>query len=188
MEREKKEKGAKIRSAKDCALVAVFVALAIATQMVLTIVPGVELVTVLFVSFSFSTGWKKGMAAATVFSFLRQMVFGFFPTVLILYLIYYNLLAFCFGLLGKKIAKPYKFLILIVAIACVGTVVFTMIDNILTPLWYGYSARAMKAYFISSLPFMLSQVGCTAISTLVLFLPLWKVFQAFNGNKRRKKS
>ena len=172
-------KSDRVRTAKECALLAVFVAVLTAAQLVLSVIPGVKIVTVLFVSYSFAVGWKKGMLAATAFSLLRQIVFGFFPTVLILYLVYYNLLTFSFGMFGRKIKKPKKYLLLIVILACLGTVFFTMFDNILTPLWYGYSKRAAEAYFFSSLPFMFPQVICTAISVTTLFLPLWKSFRMF---------
>lgn len=162
-------------TAKECALLAVFVAVVIAGQTVFSAIPGVEIVTVLFVSYSFSAGWKRGMLAATTFSLLRQIIFGFFPTVLILYLVYYNLLAFSFGMLGRKIKKPIKALPLIVVIACLGTVLFSMFDNLLTPIWYGCGARATRAYLFAALPFMISQVICTAISVSVLFLPLESV-------------
>ncbi len=170
-------KNKRVHTAKECALLAVFVALVIAGQTVLSAIPGVEIVTVLFVAYSFGVGWKKGMLAATAFSLLRQIIFGFFSTVFVLYLVYYNLLTFAFGALGKEIKKPVKYLPLIVILACLGTVFFTMFDNILTPLWYGYSMRAMELYFFSSLPFMIPQVICTAISVSVLFLPLWKIFK-----------
>ncbi len=170
-------KNSRGRTAKECALLAVFVAVVIAVQTVLSFIPGVEIVTVLFVSYSFVAGGKRGMFTATIFSLLRQIIFGFFPTVLILYLVYYNLLTFCFGLLGKKIKKPIKYLPLIVVFACLGTAFFTMFDNILTPLWYGYSERATRLYFFSSLPFMIPQIICTTISVSCLFLPFCKVFK-----------
>ena len=171
---KKRNKG---RTAKECALLAVFVAVVIAAQLMLSVVPGVEIVTVLFVSYSFAVGWKRGMFTATAFSLLRQIIFGFFPTVLILYLVYYNLLTFCFGMLGRKIKEPVKYLPLIVILACLGTVFFTMLDNLLTPLWYGYSQKATELYFFASLPFLIPQIICTAVSVVGLFLPLWKVFK-----------
>ncbi len=164
-------------TAKECAFLAVFVAVVIAVQTALSFVPGVELVTVLFVSYSFAMGSKRGMLAATAFSFLRQFVFGFFPNVLVLYLVYYNLLTLGFGLLGKILQNPIKRLPLIVGIACVGAVIFTLTDNILTPIWYGYSARATKAYFLASIPFMIPQVIAVAVSVACLFLPIWKVLR-----------
>ena len=169
------EKSGSARIAMD----AVFVAVVIAGQLVLSLIPGVEIVTVLFVSYSFVVGIKHGIFTATAFSLLRQIIFGFFPTVLLLYLIYFNLLTFSFGMLGRKIKNPIKCLPLIVIIACFGTVLFSVIDNILTPLWYGYSAQALKAYFIASLSFIIPQVICTAVSVTCLFLPLWKIFKRF---------
>ena len=162
---------------KDCAYIAVFVALTIAAQLCLSAVPGVEVVTVLFVSFSFAFGCRQGMIAATAFSLLRQLVFGFSPTVLILYLIYFNLLALLFGFLGGRMALKAKRVPILTALACVCTVGFTMLDNIITPLWLGYSGKLFKMYFWASFSFMIPQVICTAVSVGVLFFPLAKFFR-----------
>ena len=163
-------------SAKECAYIAAFVALVLALQLVFSAVPGVELVTVSFVAYSFAFGAKRGCIAATAFALIRQLVFGFFATVLILYLVYFNLLALLFGWLGEKMRLSGKSLVWIVLLACECTVFFSIFDNILTPIWYGYSARAAKAYFLASLSFMIPQVICTAVSVSVLFLPMVKVF------------
>ena len=171
-----------LRSAKECAYVAVFVALVIAVQLALSFVPGVELVTVLFVSYSMTMGVRRGVISATAFSLLRQLVFGFNPTVLLLYLIYFNFLTVVFGVLGKKLSTQLKTLPLIVLIACVSTALFTMTDNILTPLIYNYGERATRAYFTASLPFMISQVICSAVSVTLLLLPLTKVFSVVKSN------
>ena len=143
---------------KDCAYIGVFVALTIATQLCLSFLPGVELVTVLFVAFSFAFGCRRGIAAATVFSLLRQFVFGFQPTVLILYLIYYNLLALLFGFLGRWRDLTPRKVVWLTAVACVCTICFTMLDNIITPLWYGYSSRVFKIYFYASFSVVIPQV------------------------------
>ena len=162
---------------KDCAYIAVFVALTIAAQLCLSFLPGVEVVTVLFVAFSFAFGCRRGMIAATAFSLLRQLIFGFYPTVLVLYLTYYNLLALLFGFLGQWSKITPRKLIYLTCVACVCTICFTILDNIITPLWYGYSKRALKIYFYASFSVMLPQVICTAISVGVLFVPLVKVFK-----------
>lgn len=176
-EKERKTTKKKIvRSAKECTLVAVFVALLIATQLVLSAIPGVEVVSVLFAAFAFSFGRYRALAAATAFSLLRQLVFGFFPTVLILYLLYYNLFALIFAFLGKKIQSPVKGLVLIVGVACVCTIIFTLLDCMITPLFYGFSRTASKAYFYASIPVVLPQTVCVGVSTALLFLPLWRTF------------
>ncbi len=185
-------KAGTVRSAKECAYLAVFVATVIALQLVFSAVPGVELVTVLFVSYAYVFNWKRGMVAATAFSLLRQLLFGFFPVVLVLYLTYYNFLACVFGLLGKIKKKSYKLLPLLVICACVCTAIFNVLDNLITPIWYGYTARATKIYFYASLPFMIPQIICTAVSVSVLFLPLTKTFALtgrglIQASKMRKK-
>ena len=162
--------------AKECAYLAVFVALVIALQVVFAMVPGVELVTVMFVSYAFVFGWKRGMIAATVFTLLRQVIFGAYPTVLVLYLVYFNLLTLVFGLWGAKIKKPIRALPWVVIAACFATACFTMLDNLLTTFWYGYSQRAREVYFMASLPVMTSQIICSAASVAVLFIPLQMVF------------
>ena len=166
-------------SAKECAQIAVFVSVLIAVQVALSFVPGVELVTVLFVTYSFEMGIKRGIISAVAFTFLRQLVFGFAPTVFILYFIYFPLLTIIFGFLGGKINSTLRCLPLIVLVACTGTIIFTMLDNVITPIWYGYSEETIKIYFFASLQFMVPQVICTAISVASLFLPLHKIFAKF---------
>lgn len=175
--KEKEQKKGVLRSAKESAYVAVFAALLIAVQLALSAVPGVELVTVLFVAFAFVFGISMGMIAATAFSLLRQMIFGFFPNVLLLYLLYYNLLTLLFGFLGKRFTEPKKKLVFIVLIACACTACFTLLDNIITPLWYAYTRAAARIYFKASLAVLLPQLLCTAVSVSVLFLPLYAVFR-----------
>ena len=169
-------------SARECAYLAIFVAIVIGLQLALSAVPGVELVTVLFVAYSFTLGARRGMLAATVFTLIRQVVFGLYPTVLVLYLVYYNLLAMCFGLIGSAMKKPMKWIVFLVIIACLCTVSFNMLDNILTPLWLGYGKKSTMLYFKASLIVRLSQVLCTAVTVAVLFFPLHKVFYVMKRN------
>lgn len=166
------KKGKVITAGRECAYLAVFVALLLASQLVFAAIPGVELVTVLFVAFSFSLGVRRGVLAATAFSLLRQLIFGFFPNVLILYLLYYNLLALLFGFLGKKVRKPVIALWWLTLLACLCSVCFSLLDNIVTPLWYAYTKEAARAYFLASISVLFPQVICTAVTVGVLFLPL----------------
>ncbi len=184
-EKAKQANKKRVRVSRECAYLAVFVALVIAAQLCLTFVPGIELVTVLFVSYAFAFGWRRGALAAVAFSLLRQLIFGFFPTVLILYLLYYSLLALFFGLLGGRVKKTLRSLWWLVPLACFCSVCFTLTDCVLTPLWYGYSERAARAYFFSSLSFMFSQVVCTALTVGLLFVPLVGVFQYVKKSLRK---
>lgn len=173
---EKEGKWTIKNTAREIANLAVFVALVIAAQFLFSFVAGVEIVTVLFVTYAFTFGIRRGMLAATAFSLLRIFIFGVFFNVLVLYLLYYNGLTACFGFLGRRVKNPLKNLWWIVLVACVCTACFTLLDNILTPLWYAYTEKATKAYFIASLPVLFPQILCTAVTVGALFLPLRKAF------------
>ena len=163
-------------TAKECAYLAVFVSLVIAAQLAFAVVPGVEVVTVLFAAYAYTFGGKRGVLAATAFSLLRQFVFGVYPNVLALYLIYYNLLALAFGALGKNGKPIKKFPVGVVWLACLCTVCFTLLDNVITALWLDFSPRAARVYFFASLPVAVSQTVCAAVTVGLLFAPLTKAF------------
>jgi thiamine transporter ThiT len=177
-----------LSSAKEIAILAMMTALLIGGQLMLSFVAGVEIVTVLLLCFAYSFGAKRGMVVATSFSLLRCFIFGFFVNYIILYLFYYNLFALCFGLLGKflnkkgidnsdKLQKSILKLTLIVVLAAFFTVFFTLLDDFITPVYYGYTEEAAKEYFISSLAVMLTQLLSTFFTVLPLFYPLVKVFK-----------
>lgn len=169
-----------LKTSKEIAVVALTVALLIAGQFALSAVQGVEVVTVIFFSFCYVFGVKRGVIAAVAYALLRNIYFGFFPQVIILYLAYYPLFAVAAGLTGKRLKKSGMHAALkigvcvLVAAAC--TAFFTMLDNVITPLYFGYSAESSRAYFIASLPVMFTQVVCAAITVGLLFYPLTKIF------------
>lgn len=83
-------------------------AVLIAGQLALGWLAGVEIVTVLLLCFSVCFGAICGVITAVAFSLLRCLIWGFYPAVVILYLIYYPLFALVFGLLGKIKAETYQ--------------------------------------------------------------------------------
>lgn len=164
--------------AKDFALIGVYTALLIGGQFALSFVAGIEIVTVLFVSFAFYFGFVRSLLLANAFCVLRCFVFGFFPTVIILYFIYYNLLVLIFAAIGKRFKgklTPLRTAIIVLT-ATVCTVCFTLIDDVITPLFYCYNQTQMLAYFISSLYTMATQSVCTIITVTLLFPPLNATF------------
>ena len=159
--------------------VAMSVALLIAVQMALSAISGVELVTVILLCLCFCYGVRTGLAIATTFSLLRCFFFGFQINVIVLYLIYYNLFALFFGWLGKRFAGETTWLQrgLIVASAVAFTIVFTLLDDVITPLMFGFHWNAAKVYFIQSLAAVIPQTICTAVSVSALFIPLTRVIR-----------
>ena len=162
--------------------VAMSVALLIAAQMALTALTGIEIVTVIFLCLSFYYGIRTGLAIATTFSLLRCFFFGFQVNVILLYLVYYNLFGLFFGWLGKrlfgKITLPR--VCIVAASAVVFTILFTLLDDIITPLVYGFHPNAAKVYFLQSLTAVVPQSICAAVSVGVLFAPLQRVLRRIN--------
>ncbi len=162
--------------------VAMSVALLIAAQMALTAISGVEIVTVILLCLSFCYGVRTGLAIATTFSLLRCFFFGFQVNVIVLYLVYYNLFALFFGWLGKRFAGKMSLMriIVIVGFAVVFTIGFTLLDNVITPLLFGFHGNAAKVYFLQSLTAMIPQSICTAITVSTLFVPLTRIIRKIN--------
>ncbi len=118
------------------------------------------------------------MLVVNAFTLLRCFVFGFFPNVIILYLVYYNLFVLSFGLLGIRFKRELDIAIHIklVIVACVMTVIFTGLDDLITPLYYGFSIDAMKAYALASLTAVLPQLICTIVTVSLLLPILYRIF------------
>jgi hypothetical protein len=168
-----------MKTAKSIILPGVYTALLIGVQFVLSGVAGVELVTILLLCFCYRYGIKQGMLVANAFSLLRCFIFGFFPNVIILYLIYYNVFALVGGWLGTKQKGNYsvKKHAVVLAVALLLTLSFTLLDNIITPLMSSSTWQQAKVYAIGSITILIPQLICTAVTTIVLFRPLTKFMQ-----------
>ncbi len=165
--------------ARNIVTAGVFTALLIGAQFALSGIAGVEFVTVLLLVFCYNCGVRQGMLVANAFTILRCVLFGFMPTVILLYAIYYNLFAVLFGLVGKAFKRKYSIAkhAALVLLAVAMTALFTVIDNIITPLFFEYSTQAAKAYWLTSLYTAVPQMLCALITTLCLFPPLLKLLQ-----------
>ena len=168
-----------MRTAKEIALISVFTALLIGGQFILSGISGVEIVTVLLLSFSYYFGVRRGLLVANAFSLLRCFIFGFFVNVIILYLVYYNLFVVIFGLFGKRFKRGLniKIHIVLVVVACIMTIAFTGLDDIITPLYYGFSLDATKAYAVASLTAVIPQVICTILTVTLLLQVLIRLYR-----------
>ena len=162
--------------------VAMCVALLIAGQLALSSVTGIEIVTVMLLSFCYCYGVRHGIAIATTFSLLRCFVFGFQINVIVLYLVYYNLFAIFFGWLGGHFTGKNALLrtVVIVVAAVVFTALFTLLDDVITPLIFGFNENATKVYFYQSLAAVIPQTVCAAVTVTLLFHPLTRVIKKVN--------
>ena len=229
---------------KRLAQCAVTAALLTAVQYVLSFAAGVELVTPVLAAFSYVFGAGCGILTAIAFSLIRCLIFGFYPNVALLYLIYYPLFALLFGLLKKRrppaclgpaalyimaaaalaggtfglpVSAAYKTGIRVMlfvlagvmiflgtfsaamylrkgdkpreravisadaaALATLMTVLFTLLDDLITPLFMGLGQEAAAAYFYGGFLAMIPQTLCAAVSVSVLFWPLKSAFEAID--------
>ncbi len=168
---------------RDLAIIGIFTAILIGAQLVLAAIAGVEIVTILLLSFCFAFGIKRSVYLVNLFSLLRCLIFGFFPTVVILYLVYYNIFALLIGGLGNKFkhTDSKKSFFVMLAVGVLLTVLFTLLDGVITPAFFGFTFEAAKAYFIASFATLIPQILSAAISIALLFFPLNKVCLKFNG-------
>lgn len=239
-------------TARKIAYCAVMTALLIGAQFVLSFVSGVEIVTLLLACFSASAGIICGVVTAVAFSLLRCFIWGFYPNVIALYLIYYPAFALIFGLMSKireqsftrggagifvavnamlisvattsfvfsafkliKISRLYSAtayalawaifglsaallicfnamfayvrikgrggyilkIFLFASAASICTICFTLLDDVLTPLFVGMTPATALGYFYASFIAMLTQTLCAILSISFLFIPVMRVMQ-----------
>ncbi len=166
---------------KQLAFISIFTAILIGSQFALSFISGIEIVTVLFLAFAYVFGIKMSLFVANSFSLLRCIVFGFFPNILILYLTFYNLFALIIGFIGTRLQHKLnlKIHITLIFISIILTVSFTMLDNLITPIYYGFTKEASIAYATMSLTACVPQIICSTVTVSLLFYPLYRVFTKF---------
>ncbi len=172
-----------MKAAKDLALISVFTALLIGSQLAFSFISGVEIVTPLFLTYAFVFGVKRSVLVATAFSLLRCLIFGFFPSVALLYLIYYNVFAVVIGVIGNTLGHKTtrKTHFALIGVAVLLTIFFTLLDDVITPLFYGFSKDAALSYAYASLTACIPQTICVAVTVFLLFPVLYRVCYPFRN-------
>lgn len=228
--------------AKQIAISSLTLAFLVSVQYVLSFLSGVELVTVILLCFCYIFGIRMGVLTATAFSFIRCFLFGFSPSVVLLYLIYYNLFAVLFGAIGKRSTPVWTSIILlslittssmyfavvglpvstiyqkrmcimlwllfgitaailcsiivmlvfyrhmsrervcVTALAAFVTICFTLLDDIISPIIYGWTFETAIGYFYTSFIAMIPQTICVALSVFLLFNPIIKIYKKMERN------
>ena len=107
---------------------------------------------------------------------LSVMLWVLFGITTGLLLFYFIVLLLKRGDTGREIAS-------VTALAAFMTVLFTLLDDVLEPLFYGWSMGAAVGYFYTSFLAMLPQMICSALTVFLLFYPLKRIFFAAAGRK-----
>ena len=79
---------------------------------------------------------------------------------------------------------------MLIVVACLMTMLFTALDNVITPLYYGYTLEAAKAYALMSLTAVVPQTICAAVTVLLILPVLLRIYRAMKlgKNNPRKKA
>lgn len=152
-------------------------ALLIGGQLALYMVAGVEVVTVLLLCFAFVFGPRAGALSAIAFSLLRCFLWGFYPSVIVLYIIYYPLFAIFFGFLGRACGGKnfvfrgwtYALIAAVLCIVAVGSAVCAATGII--------KISRLAAVMVKTLLWVIFALACA------LLILLTALFAAYKGGK-----
>lgn len=156
-------------AAKKIALVGIAAATIECAKLALAFLPNVEVVTLLCALYGYVFGWL-GVLAALVFVCVEPLIWGV-NTWLVLYFIYWPLVAFVFMLLGKAKVKN-RWIITLTAVLL--TVIFGLLSALIdVGLFSGYFDNffyRFSVYYLRGLPFYLAQIATNAVVFPLLFL------------------
>lgn len=114
-----------------------------------------------------ATGLPVSILDKLKLSVMLWIIFGILIVILGIYAV----------LLAKNKSEKGRELADVTAIAVVCTLCFSLLDDLITPLFYGYTRGAATAYFMASVYVMVTQMFCTLITVLLLFHPLAAIFK-----------
>jgi hypothetical protein len=156
-------------AAKKIALVGIAAATIECAKLALAFLPNVEVVTLLCALYGYVFGWL-GVLAALVFVCIEPLIWGV-NTWVVLYFIYWPLVAFAFMLLGKAKVKN-RWIITLTAV--VLTVLFGLLSSFIdVGLFSGYFDNffyRFSVYYLRGLPFYLAQIATNAVVFPLLFI------------------
>lgn len=154
--------------AKDIALIGLLSATLTAGKLVLSFIPNVEIVTLLFIVYTVTFGFKKTLLVSVIFSTTEIFIYGFSTWLLIYYLIW-PLLILITEVFKNKIKSEYGF-------AIIGSLFgfsFGLIFAVGESLFYGISYGIV--YWVRGIPFDIIHGFSNAVVIILLFKPLVKV-------------
>ncbi|MFW6030055.1 MAG: hypothetical protein ACOCRO_07345 [Halanaerobiales bacterium] len=161
---------------KDIALIGIMSATITAGKLALSFLPNVEVVTLLFILYTVSFGWKHALMAAIIFSTTEIFIYGFY-TWLLGYFLIWPLLIFIVEISKRKIKTEYFY----ASIAGIFGLSFGFFFAIIESFFYGISYGF--AYWIRGIPFDIVHGFSNFIIVLLLYKPLKKVLLRLNKNK-----
>ncbi len=140
---------AKYTRSWNYAIIAIFSALAVATSLLLVLVPNLETISLVIFLVSLRYGFRTGMVTAItvalIFELIASQLFGSGAIILPFKLFAYLLIAFTGALWKESSYKPGKIALTITGASL--AILFDMITTLGLVLWIGQSLSA-SAYFV----------------------------------------
>ena len=154
--------------AKTVALVGVMAATIECGKLVLSFLPNVEVVTILCALYGYVFGWL-GVAATLVFVCVEPLIWGF-GSWIVIYIIYWPLVAFTFMLLSRRGVRGRWIL---TAVAVGLTVFFGILSSVIDTAFYlGINENYFKnliIYYLRGAVFYIVQTVCNGALFPALF-------------------
>lgn len=168
---------------KNIVLVGILSATLTVAKLALFFVANVEIVTLLIMVYATVFGRKTALFSALVFSTVEVLLFGF-NTWVVLYFIYWPLLALVAGTILKK---PRVWCAVLLAI--VLTIVFDVLDSLITTIFAALGGvptyqlvRIFVSYYIRGIWFYVVHLVSNAVVVGALYLKLVQTLQKVRPN------
>jgi energy-coupling factor transport system substrate-specific component/cob(I)alamin adenosyltransferase len=152
-------------SAKDIVLIGILSASITGGKMVLSAIPNVEIVTLLFMVYTVVFGIRRTLFVSIIFTTTEILLWGV-HTWLLTYYIIWPLLILLTGLLSRFLTGDFTRAFLAGAFGLTFGMYFAIVEAMLYGLNYGF------VYYIRGIPFDIIHGASNFIVVLMLFKPL----------------
>lgn len=175
-------------SVSTIALTGVMAATLEAVKLALSVLPNVELVSLLLALYGYVFG-LSGVLAAVVFVGAEILIWGF-STWVLSYIIYWPLLALLFWIIGKKISNRFVITGIAVAMTFFFGILTSLVDVGLFSGYWDNFAQRFSIYYLRGVWFYVIHITCNAVVFITLFKPLEALFRKLkrqfeNGRKKK---
>lgn len=155
-------------SARDIVLIGILSASITGGKMVLSAIPNVEIVTLLFMVYTVVFGMKRALYVSVIFSTTEILLWGVHTWLLTYYLIW-PLLILMTNILSRFLTGEFSRAILAGAFGLTFGMFFALVEAMLYGLNYGL------VYYVRGIPFDIIHGASNFIVVLMLFKPLEKM-------------
>lgn len=124
-------------------------AVLIVAQMIFGMIAGIEIVTVLYLCFSLVFGWKMSWLLGIIFSITRCLIYGFYPNVLLLYLIFYSICPWIIWLSSR-----YEKAVWVMALSSVLICIWVLLSPLPKLVWINWMAGVTCLILVCLLVFI----------------------------------